>query len=134
MALAGSATIGILAHGCITDVCGCPPELASAIVYGDVRNTAGEAVANLTIAATGVPPDSACQGFAEGASVSDLQGRYRISVGGFAADSNGVCLLLFARPAPGNLVQLTTNPVRLKMRYAPPFDSVRVDAVLPAAP
>ena len=119
---------------------GTTPPLANSdsIVYGDVKTTSGEAVQDVRITVTGYleeqcPNDEPAAQFIES---SDTEGRFEDELGSFTPDTLR-CLTIEAEALTGSNLADTTftvKPVDLELREDPPFDSLRVDVVLPPAP
>jgi len=109
------------------------------IVHGDVKTTRGETVREARVTVTGYleepcPNDQPAAEFIE---LSDREGRFEDELGTLSRPETLRCLTIEAEAPPESDLADTTftvEPVELELRENPPFDTLRVDVVLPPAP
>lgn len=126
-----AAAIGMmLIVSCQNPVCGCPPAVAEAVLYGRVTDPAGNPVAGATLSAQEGSPG--CEHTAGiGWTATDAAGRYRTLI--HTPMPHPECLRAFALPPAGSLLRGSdTVPFQVRFDYDKVVDSARVDLVLRA--
>ncbi len=126
------AVIG-LACGSPTDGCGCPPTPLSAVVFGQVKTTAGAPVAHASVFAY-IARAGDCSGrdASDGVDETRGDGTYTVGIAG-VEETESTCVLVRVRAPLGSaLLDAPDTTVTLAIRLTAPIDSARVDATLSA--
>jgi hypothetical protein len=130
--LLAGAVIG-LACGGPTEMCGCPPTLLSASVFGRVQTAAGAPVARATVFAyIAQAGDCSRRDDPDGLSETRGDGTYTLAVGGHEPIEAACVLVRVRAPLGSGLLDAPDTTVTLAIRAAAPFDSARVDVTLSA--
>lgn len=125
-----AAILAALGTGSCSADCDCLVP-ATAVIYGHVRTSTGAALAGATVQGFVADPSSACSlaDVPSGLAQTNAAGGYRVALAQGAA-SDSACLFVQARPAPGGSSATLVGPLRISLRYDPPFDSLSVDITI----
>jgi hypothetical protein len=122
------AVVG-LSCGAPTDGCGCPPAVASAMVFGRLSTTSGAPVEKAMVFAY-VANDGGCVRHADANGVEETaaDGSYRVGFVNVNPTDPTCVLIAFRAPNGSTLRPPPDTTVTLAFRYSAPIDSARVDA------
>jgi hypothetical protein len=109
-----------------------PFALTVAVVYGVVSTTSGSPVANANVAASQYfPPCPAdATGLGNATTRTDSKGAYRLEIRTPTAPRT-MCIAVTVTPASGTAKTVTGAQAQFKPSGSTPYDSVRVDVILP---
>lgn len=111
-----------------------PPTTYAALLYGQVLNADGSPASNVVVWLVGAERSATCRTAPDPwlEATTDAEGRYRLWAYTSAGENAGVCVNLLAQAGMSTPpVIASQTPVRPTFRIYAPYDSVRLNGVLP---